>query len=78
MNGSIQQPYSPYARGCEFSPIVRVVKKIKRNQVCPINNTKFKKCCGKTGQNFCNKSIDSLNEYLKCLDKKDTDNDKIS
>lgn len=77
MNNNIEQPYSPYARALDFSPIVRVVKKVKRNQVCPFTNSKFKKCCGKSGQDFCNKSIDSLNDYLKCLDQKDTDNDKI-
>ena len=73
MNGNIEQPYSPYVKATNFSPIVRVVKKIKRNVVCPFTNLKFKKCCGKNGQNFCNKSIDSLNDYLKNFSNKENE-----
>lgn len=72
MNGDyFQQEYTPYARGTERSPIVRVVNKINRNDICPFNNIKFKKCCGKNGQNFCNKAIESLNNYLKDLANED-------
>jgi len=53
-----------YARGTEFSPIVRIYPKIPKNSICPITNTKFKKCCGKTGQDFCEKSKEKLKEYL--------------
>lgn len=65
MSNNIEQPYSPYVRATSFSPVVRVVNKIKRNVLCPFTNLKFKKCCGKSNQNFCDKSIDSLNDHLK-------------
>lgn len=55
---------SPYARGTEFSPIVRIYKKISRNEPCPFTNKKFKNCCGQTGQNFCEKAKDALKDFL--------------
>lgn len=54
-----------YLRATEFSPIHRALPKIGRNQVCPIENKKFKLCCGKTGQTFCNKAFDNLEQFLQ-------------
>lgn len=71
MNGEEIQKYSAYARATNFSPIVRVVQKINRNSICPFTNSKFKKCCGSNGQNFCNKAIDSLNDYIKNIVNED-------
>jgi hypothetical protein len=58
---------NPYARGTEFSPIVRIYPKISRNTVCPSSGKKFKNCCGQTGQDFCDKAKDSLKEHLMKL-----------
>lgn len=55
----------PYARATEFSPIVRIYNKISRNSRCPYTNEKFKNCCGKTGQNFCEKAKDTLRQHLQ-------------
>ena len=64
-------PDSPYARGNDFAPVVRVLPKISRNVKCPLFNKKFKKCCGITGQNYCNKAKENLETYLNDLkDKK--------
>ena len=71
MENKINLPNNPYARGTEFSPIVRVLPKINRNAHCPLENKKFKKCCGKTGQNFCNKAKDNLENYLNELKNND-------
>jgi hypothetical protein len=54
----------PYGRGTDFSPIVRIYPKVPRNTICPFTKKKFKKCCGETGQNFCEKAKDSLRDYL--------------
>lgn len=56
-----------YARATEFHPIVRVLPKIKRNAYCTIENKKFKKCCGASGQNFCTKAKENLEKYLNDL-----------
>jgi len=53
-----------YARATDFSPIVRIYEKISRNSICPFTRKKFKKCCGNTGQDFCEKARDSLREHL--------------
>lgn len=54
-----------YLRGSEKSPLRRVAPKIKRNDKCPLDNTKkFKKCCGKEGINHCSKLL--LN-YLESI-----------
>lgn len=58
---------TPYARATEFHPIVRVLPKIKRNAYCPIENKKFKKCCGVSGQDFCTKAKENLEKYLNDL-----------
>ena len=58
---------NPYARATDFSPIVRVFRKIQRNQLCPFENKKFKNCCGSSGQNFCNKAKKNLETYLNKL-----------
>jgi hypothetical protein len=52
----------PYFRG----PIRRLAPKIQRNDLCQINNKKFKKCCGVDGSNFCKKL---LTDYLDGLQK---------
>jgi len=52
----------PYFRG----PIRRLAPKMHRNDICSINNIKFKKCCGADGGNFCKKL---LKDYLNELEK---------
>ena len=66
---------TPYARATDFHPIVRVLPKISRNSYCPIKNLKFKKCCGMSGQDYCNKAKENLQNYLNELSSK---NDKSS
>jgi len=56
-----------YARATEFSPIVRIYSKIPRNTVCSSTGKKFKNCCGKMGQDFCDKAKDALKEHLMKL-----------
>lgn len=64
-----------YARATEFSPIVRIYPKIQRNTNCPYTGKKFKNCCGKMGQDFCDKARDSLKEHLmKLIDEKEKQN----
>lgn len=63
----IMQSNHPYARAADFSPIVRIYNKIPRNEKCPYTNQKFKNCCGKTGQNFCEKAKESLKQKLDSL-----------
>jgi hypothetical protein len=53
-----------YARATEFSPIVRIYPKVPRNMTCPSTGKKFKHCCGKLNQDFCEKAKDSLKEHL--------------
>ena len=53
-----------YARATEFSPIVRIYPKVPRNMTCPSTGKKFKYCCGKLNQDFCEKAKDSLKEHL--------------
>jgi hypothetical protein len=65
----------PYIRSSPLSPIVRILEKISRNTVCPLTNKKFKHCCGQSGQNFCNKSKENLENYMEEL--KSNPNDKI-
>jgi len=66
-SNSIQIKITPYARATEFHPIVRVLPKIKRNAYCSIENKKFKKCCGASGQDFCEKARENLEKYLNDL-----------
>lgn len=61
----INAPSTPYSRATEFSPIVRIYHKIKRNEFCPYTSKKFKKCCGLSGQDFCEKAKEAFSEYLK-------------
>jgi hypothetical protein len=70
-------PNHPYARGTYFSPVVRVLPKISRNAYCPLMNKKFKKCCGVSGQDFCNKAKENLENYVNDLKEKMKD-DKSS
>jgi hypothetical protein len=67
----IQLPNTPYAGGTNFIPVVRVLRKISRNVMCPVLNKKFKKCCGATGQNYCNKAKENLETYLNDLKNND-------
>jgi hypothetical protein len=66
-------PNSPYARATPFSPVVRVLTKIGRNIRCPIEGKKFKDCCGKTGQDFCIKAKENLENYINELKEKNND-----
>jgi hypothetical protein len=66
-------PNNPYARATPFSPVVRVLPKILRNAYCPLNNVKFKNCCGKSGQDFCNKAKENLENYVNDLKSKKDD-----
>lgn len=64
----------PYFRG----PIRRLAPKMQRNDLCQINNKKFKKCCGADGSNFCKKLLgDYLNELQKAQEQL-TKNDQSS
>jgi hypothetical protein len=59
---SVSLYVQPYMHG----PIRRLAPKVNRNQLCPVNNVKFKKCCGADGSNFCKKMLsDYLNELQK-------------
>jgi len=52
-----------YAQPYQNGPIRRLAPKVNRNELCSINNIKFKKCCGIDGSNFCKKLLtDYLNE----------------
>lgn len=50
-----------YVRANDFSPLRRLAPKVSRNDICPLENKKFKKCCGAEGINFCKKL---LNQYF--------------
>jgi len=69
---------TPYGRATDFSPIVRVLPKINRNATCPFSGKKFKKCCGISGQDYCNRAKDNLEKYLNDLNKKNTTIEKIN
>lgn len=60
-------PNNPYARATPSSPVVRVLPKISRNSFCPLTNKKFKNCCGLSGQDFCTKAKENLENYLNDL-----------
>jgi hypothetical protein len=64
---------SPYARATPFSPVVRVLSKVLRNSFCPLNNVKFKKCCGASGQDYCTKAKENLENYINELRTKNND-----
>jgi hypothetical protein len=66
-------PNNPYARATPFSPVVRVLPKIGRNSTCPLENKKFKNCCGKSGQDFCTKAKENLENYVNELREKHND-----
>jgi hypothetical protein len=63
----IMNSNNPYAKATDFSPIVRIYNKIPRNEKCPYTNLKFKRCCGKTGQDFCEKAKEALKQKLDNL-----------
>jgi hypothetical protein len=65
-----------YARATEFSPIVRIYPKVPRNMTCPSTGKKFKHCCGKLNQDFCEKARDSLKEHLMKLTNEKEKNKK--
>jgi hypothetical protein len=69
--------HNPYARSTPFSPVVRVLPKICRNSMCPLSLKKFKHCCGASGQDFCNKAKENLENYVNELREKSKD-DKSS
>jgi hypothetical protein len=69
-NNKITLPNNPYARATDFSPVVRVLPKISRNSYCPLMNKKFKKCCGSSGQDYCNKAKENLENYVNDLKEK--------
>lgn len=66
-NKKIILPNNPYARATDFSPIVRILPKIGKNSICPLEGKKFKYCCGNTGQDFCSKAKDNLENFLNEL-----------
>lgn len=47
----------PYLQAYDGAPIHRIAPKMGRNDVCPIKNIKFKKCCGATNIDFCSKLL---------------------
>lgn len=48
---------NPYVRAYLGAPIHRMAPKIGRNDICTLENKKFKNCCGKDGYNFCKKLL---------------------
>ena len=73
-SGEVGLYVQPYFRG----PIRRLAPKMQRNDLCQINNKKFKKCCGADGSNFCKKLLgDYLNELQKAQEQL-TKNDQSS
>lgn len=77
-NDKIILPNNPYARATPFSPVVRVLPKIGRNTLCPLENKKFKNCCGKSGQDFCTKAKENLENYINELKTNQKSDDKSS
>ena len=77
MEDKIKLDHSPYARATPFTPVVRVLPKIGRNSKCPLEGKKFKDCCGASGQDFCNKAKENLENYVNELREKSKD-DKSS
>lgn len=79
-NNKFILPNNPYARATPFTPIVRVLPKIGRNAFCPLENKKFKHCCGKSGQDFCTKAKENLENHINELKTKklEPNNDKSS
>lgn len=73
MEDKIKLDHSPYARATPFTPIVRVLPKIGRNSKCPLEGKKFKDCCGKSGQDFCDKAKENLENYINELKSKKDD-----
>lgn len=71
MNGNVAPSHSPYVSLQKNTQILRALSKIKRNIICPFTNLKFKKCCGSSGQNFCNKAMEQLNNCIKDLNPSD-------
>ena len=45
--------------------------------MCPLSLKKFKHCCGASGQDFCNKAKENLENYVNELREKSKD-DKSS
>jgi|Laugrefabdmm15sn_1035127.scaffolds.fasta_scaffold06323_3 hypothetical protein len=76
-SNKISLNHNPYARATPFSPVVRVLPKISRNSMCPLSLKKFKHCCGSSGQDFCNKAKENLENYVNELREKSKD-DKSS
>jgi hypothetical protein len=66
-------PHNPYARATPLDPVVRVLPKIGRNTRCPLENKKFKNCCGASGQDFCTKAKENLENYVNELREKHND-----
>jgi hypothetical protein len=58
---------TPYIRAYAGAPIHRVAPKMGRNDLCSLENKKFKHCCGKEGYDFCKKM---LVNYLEEIAKK--------
>lgn len=71
MNISGEAPL--YVRATDRSPIYRLAPKVSRNYICPLENKKFKNCCGKDGSNHCKKL---LTEYLDNLQDKSINSNK--
>jgi len=78
INKKVEWGNTPYGRATDFSPIVRVLPKINRNATCPFSNKKFKKCCGSSGQDYCNRAKDNLEKYLNDLKNKNTSIEQIN
>lgn len=47
----------PYLQAYESAPIHRIAPKMGRNDICPLKNIKFKKCCGANDLDFCQKLL---------------------
>jgi len=56
----------PYLQAYEGAPIHRIAPKMGRNDICPLKNVKFKKCCGAKNVDFCQKLLaDYFESQLK-------------
>lgn len=65
MNKSEKNDFPLYVRATDNSPIHRLAPKMSRNSLCPLENKKFKHCCGKNGRNFCQKLLNDFFDKQK-------------
>ena len=69
---------TPYVQAHFRAPVRRLAPKMQRNDLCQINNKKFKKCCGADGSNFCKKLLTDYLDGLQKAEKQLAKNDQSS